>query len=69
MSPLFKIKYEDNTNKIFIQVYKCVTDQPLTLQKEENINGKFMKIEDIKELIKKEKNSPEGLATFQKYLA
>jgi len=65
---LFKIKYEDNTNRAFIQVYRCITDQTLTLQKEEIIHGKFMKIEDIEELMKKEKFTPEGLTTFQKYL-
>ena len=65
---LFKTQFENEQNNTFIKVYKCVTDKKLTLQKEEIIKGKFMPIEEVKELIKKEKFTADGLATFQKYL-
>ena len=61
---LFKHKLEDT----FTLAYRCVYDGPLRLQKEEIIDGKFIPIDEVKELMDKEKFHPDGVAVFKKYL-
>ena len=61
-------KFNSTVTQSFCMVYKCVYDGKLKLQKEEVISGKFMSIDEVKELIKKEKFHPSGVKAFEIYL-
>tara|TARA_Y100000310_G_scaffold278642_1_gene297187 strand:- start:11490 stop:11984 length:495 start_codon:yes stop_codon:yes gene_type:complete len=66
MENLFMFKSTDTQS--FCKVFRCIYDGELTLQKEEIVWGKFMNIEELKELIKKEKFHPSGVKAFEVYL-
>ncbi len=61
-------KFNSTDTQSFCMVYKCVYDGGLKLQKEEVIWGKFMPIDEVKELLKKEKFHPSGVKAFEIYL-
>ena len=65
---LFKQRFITETNNVWANAYKLTTDHELKLQEEEIISGKFMSIDEIKELMKKEKFTPEGIIIFKRYL-
>ncbi len=60
-------KFKNSETRVFCTLYKCVYDGPLTLQKEEIISGKFMALEDVKALLKKEKFNPNGVKVLELY--
>ena len=65
---LFKIKYEDKENKVFAKVYKCITGGLIRIQVEEILHGKFMEIQEVQKLLKKEKFPKKSIMIFDKYL-
>ncbi|MCK4590094.1 MAG: NUDIX domain-containing protein [Nanoarchaeota archaeon] len=68
LQPLFKARHKDKYHNAFIQVFKCIYDGPIQMQKEEIIHGKFISIEELKNLIKKEKFCADASFLFKKYL-
>lgn len=66
IQPLFKFK--STATQSFCMVYKCVYDGKLKLQEEEISWGRFMPLNQVKELIKKEKFHPGGLEAWRIYL-
>jgi len=68
LKPLFILKYDGEKNRTFCKVFKCIYDGPLKFQKEEIISGMFVSLKELRELIKKEKFTPEGLKIIKKYL-
>jgi isopentenyldiphosphate isomerase len=65
---LFKKKYIGKSNKTFCKVYRLIHEGPFKFQKEEVVWGKFISLDDLKELIKKEKFCPDGLEFLDEYL-
>ena len=65
---LFKMRFTDQTNNVFITVFKCISDDPIKIQKDEIIHGKFLSIEELKKLMQKEKFCLDSLQLFKKYL-
>lgn len=67
---LFSVKSEGLKTDApsFQNVFQCLDDGPINLQKEEITQGMFLPIHKIKELIQKEKFVPEAKLIFNKYL-
>jgi len=65
---LFKFRLSDPNNPAFAAVFKCIHDGPIKIEKKEIIHGKFMSVEEIKELMKTEKFTPESIEVFNRYL-
>lgn len=64
----YLFRFNSTAPLAFYQIYKCIYDKELKLQKEEIIWGKFMPLSDVKDLIKKEKFHPSGIKAFEIYL-
>ncbi|MAG08316.1 NUDIX hydrolase [Candidatus Woesearchaeota archaeon] len=68
LEALFKFKYDGEMARVFIQAYRLVYDGPVIFQKEEIESGRFMPLDELKELMKMEKFCPDSVEIFKKYL-
>jgi isopentenyldiphosphate isomerase len=62
---LFKERFTNDLNDVFAYVYKCIFDGELKLQKKEIESGKFMSINEVENLMKKEKFCPDSLFFYE----
>ncbi len=65
-SHLFDQYFEEEDNRVWGRIFSCVHNGPFQLQKEEVAFGRFMKIDDIFELSKIEKFTPDGIDILRK---
>lgn len=63
---LFEHYYEDDQNRVWGHVFKCVHPGPFILQKEEIERGEFMSVEHIIRLNETEPVTPDGLEILGK---
>ncbi len=68
LKELFTIKIDNSKDKVFSKVFTCELEGPFTLQQEEIQHGKFMTLEDVKNLIETEKVVPGGITALNRYL-
>ncbi|MBI2129845.1 NUDIX domain-containing protein [Candidatus Woesearchaeota archaeon] len=65
---LFKNRFKNNIDNHIANVYKIVYDGKIKLQKSEIEWGKFMAINELKELMKKKKFAPDLIKIFRRYM-
>lgn len=65
---IFKLKSRRKENNVNRTVFKCVYDGKIVLDPSEVAEGKFMKIRDIKILLKEGKLSPSAIDVFNEFL-
>ena len=65
---LFPLKFRSKSNNCNRNVFKCIYDGKIILQKEEIANGKFMTIDEIKKLAEEGKLSPSAINVFEEFL-
>jgi isopentenyldiphosphate isomerase len=63
---LFKDRFTNNVDDVFVYVYKCIFDGKLKLQKKEIEFGKFMTINEMEDLMKRETFCPDSLFFYEK---
>ena len=65
---LFDNEYKSNEIKLIQEIYYCIYEGDLILQKEEVERIFFMSVDKVEEFMKKEKFCPDLYSIFQKYL-
>lgn len=65
-SHLFDQYFEEDDNRVWGRIFRCIHNGPFQLQKEEVESGCFMNIKDIFELSKKEEFTPDGIDILRK---
>jgi isopentenyldiphosphate isomerase len=68
LTPHFDFKHQDDNNIVWGRLYTCAYDGEIILQAEEVESGKFMTIDEVLELSKKEPFTPDGRYVFKRYL-
>lgn len=68
LQPLFKSRFKNKQLNLFFHVFKCVYDGPVKIEKKEIIHGRFMALDELKQLLKKEKFCADAPVLFKKYL-
>jgi isopentenyldiphosphate isomerase len=63
---LFKERFTNDKDDFFACVYKCIFDGEIKLQKKEIQFGRFMSIDEMENLIKKEKFCPHSIHFYEK---
>ncbi len=64
---LFDERHNLPRNNAIAKVYKCVYDGEITLQKDEVKQGKFMTLDALRDLMKKETFCPDSVLIFEKF--
>ena len=64
---LFDHYYEDHLNKVWGYVYRCRSEGPFILQKEEIDEGQFLSLEQILYMAKTESFTPDGIEIIRRY--
>ena len=64
---LFDHYYADQLNKVWGYVYRCYSEGPFILQKEEIDEGRFLSLDDILEMDKSEPFTPDGIEIIKRY--
>jgi hypothetical protein len=59
---------EDEKNIVWGRLYTCTYDGEIILQEEEVESGEFLTIDQVLELSKKKRFTPDGLYVFKRYL-
>ena len=63
---LFDDRYKSEYDNVIAKVYKVVYDAEIKIQKDEIVEGYFLPIPKLKELMEKEKFCPDALQYFKK---
>lgn len=66
---LFDHFYEDASTRVWGRVYRCCHEGPFTLQKEEIEYGRFLRVDRIFELARREPVTPDGLEILHRLMA
>lgn len=66
---LFRLRYEDATNRIFGVVYSCTVDQAVRPQEAEITRGEWMDLDVVVERTQHAKFCPDGLEALRRYLS
>ena len=66
---LFDLFWEDDTCRVWGRVYRCVYDGPMTLQAEEVLSGRFMRLRDVLSELSTAKITPDSVQVLETYLA
>ncbi len=65
---MFPLKFRGGKHKNNREVYRCVYDGKMTLQKAEIEEGRFVAVEEAKKMMTRGMLSPPAVAVFEKYL-
>lgn len=68
LTRLFPISYEDATTRVSGMVYSCKSDEPLTLQADEIEEGRWAALDEVAEMMKRERFCPDGIVVFDRFL-
>jgi len=66
---LFPFRYEDDKTVVFAEVFRCEHEGPFRLQPEEVVQGEFVALSRLKELIQEKPFCPDGLQVLEKLIA
>jgi isopentenyldiphosphate isomerase len=66
--PILKFQYEDADNCVNGRVYSCSYDGPLTLQREEIVDGEWLDLDVVFERIRHAPFCPDGVEALARYL-
>jgi len=64
----FLFKHTVISERVIFQVYRLIYDGPIDIQKEEIEYARFMTIQELRQLMKKEKYCPDTMELFDIYL-
>lgn len=64
--PCFDHYFEDEGNRVWGRVFRCRHDGPFTLQPEEVAGGRFMTLEQVMALSKREPFTPDGIQILRR---
>jgi 8-oxo-dGTP pyrophosphatase MutT (NUDIX family) len=65
---LFKTKYEQKDNRAFVQIYSCRNDSHIRMQEEEIMDGFFVSLKKLKELMKKKEFTRMNIKILDEYM-
>ena len=68
LMPLFDQYYEDENNRVWGRIFRCVSAGPFVLQAEEIESGQFLAPAAVLELSEKEPFTPDGIVLLRKIL-
>jgi isopentenyldiphosphate isomerase len=68
LTRLFPFSYEDAKTRVAGMVYSCTSDQPLRLQAEEIVEGRWATADELVQLTKCERFCPDGLVVLNQFL-
>ena len=65
---LFRLKFRSKENNVNREVFKCVYDGPIKLDRSEVAEGRFVKVEEAKKMLTEGKLSPSAANVFNEFL-
>ncbi|MEK6837869.1 MAG: NUDIX domain-containing protein [Nanoarchaeota archaeon] len=65
---LFSLKFRSKENNVNREVFKCVYDGPIKLDRSEVAEGKFVNVEEVKKMLMEGKLSPAAVNVFTEFL-
>ena len=61
LEPLFDFLFEDEQNLVWGRAFRCFFDGEITFQEEEVEMGMFLRVDELYEMLKREKFTPDSL--------
>lgn len=65
---LFKYYYDGDKTKSWVHVYKVISDGPFNFQKEEVTLARFVSLDEVRKIMKREKVCNDDIVIFNKYM-